>query len=166
MPLYKDEKGGSHFAMNPQVGKAKFGSKPGGESPKKQGDGGEMTTGHGTSATFLHAHGDGTFHTEHEGGGERTEHPSLGHALTHMANHHEPGGKHTHIHSEGGIHKMHTVDENGNHEGDQDHQSTDELKSSLDKFLGEEGQEGHPQEDDAQNTDQQDGGNSDLSHLV
>lgn len=163
MPLFKDDKGGSHFSMNPQVGKAKFaGGKAGGESPKQKGDGGEMTTGHGESATFLHAHGDGSYHTEHGEGGERTEHPTLGHALMHMANHHEPGGKHVHVHSEGGVHKMHTVDENGNHEGPHDHQDLDELHNSMDKFLGQ-GQVGG---EVGSESDQQDSGNSDISHLM
>jgi hypothetical protein len=165
MPLFKGDKGEDRFSMNPQVGKARAG-KLGGGSPKgKENGNDEMTTGHGgASATFLHAHGDGTYHTEHEGGG-RTEHPTLGHALMHMANHHEPGGKHAHVHSEGGVHTLHTVDENGNHEGPHDHQNLDELHSSMDRFLDEEGQEGQSGGYGSESS-QQEGGNSDLGHLM
>lgn len=159
MPSFKDSKGTSHFSMNPQVAKAKFGSMGSG-SPKEKG--GEMTTGHGSSATFLHSHGDGSYHTEHGEGGERTEHPSLGHALMHMAHHHEPGGKHMHIHSEGGMHSMHHVDENGDNQGPHDHDNLDDVKNTMDQFLGGDSS----QDNNGSGENDQESSGSDSSHLM
>lgn len=159
--IHKDDKGGSHFSMNPQVGKAKF--TPVGGSPKDKGKGSEMASEHESgSSTSLHSHGDGSFHTE-GGAGERTEHPSLGHALMHMAHQHAPEGKHVHVHSSGGMHSMHTVDDNGDNQGPHDHGNLEELKSSMDQFLGEEGQEGSSGYGSENNSDS---GGSDSSHLM
>ena len=172
MPTYKGDKGESHFSMNPQVGKAKFGSGTG--SPKKEGSKPEAKTekpaennsAHGSSVT-LHDHGDGTFHSDH-GDGNAVEHPSLGHALMHLANHHAPSGKHIHVHSEGGLHTAHTVDDSGNPDGPHDHQNIEELKNHMDQFLDEEaheGGEGQGGEYEAESGDQ--GGDSTgLSHLM
>lgn len=145
MAIFKDKEGKDKFSMNPQVGRAMHGGHKGGESPKHHGEEHkpehEGHEGHGSSVT-LHDHGDGTYHTEHEGG-ERVEHPHLGHALVHIAHHHEPTGKHSHIHhhAEGG-HTSHHVDEQGNIEGPHDHENLEALKSHMDQFLNEEGQEG------------------------
>ena len=42
-----------------------------------------------TSSTSLHAHGDGTYHTE-SGYGNRTEHANFGEAFAHIAKKHTP----------------------------------------------------------------------------
>lgn len=153
MPSYKDKDGKDHYSMNPQVGKSRFGK--GGEKPGERGtppprsareilgrtSGGEKpgaanaeTGGHGVK---LFEHGDGTYHSEHDDG-QRVEHPHLGHAILHLAHHHEPGGKHTHIfhHEGGGMHSMSHVDEHGTHSGPDDHTDTDSLKAGLDSAIG------------------------------
>ncbi len=45
--------------------------------------------------TALANHGDGTYHSMTDGA--RVEHPSIGHAMVHMASVHEPGMDHMHI---------------------------------------------------------------------
>lgn len=97
------------------------------------------TTGDGGGEhTTLHAHGDGTYHTEgHDG--ERTEHPHIGHALAHMAAKHEPDGKHSHVHHEdGGGHVSHHSGGGEGVSGPHDHENLEALKNHMGKFLNEE----------------------------
>lgn len=102
--------------------------------------GGEEGDGGGGGAMELHPHGDGTFHTMVEG--QKEEHPDHLSAIAHLAHHAEPEGKHMHIHHDGFSMKSHGTDESGQHDGTHDHENLDELKGSMDKFLGEEGHEG------------------------
>lgn len=96
-----------------------------------------------SSAITLHAHGDGTYHTTAgEYGGKRTEHPSIGHALMHMAKMHSEGD-HMHLHSTDSGMVTHHVMEGGKVQGPHDHKNLRSLKQSLSKFLDEEGQEGY-----------------------
>lgn len=85
----------------------------------------------------LHAHGDGTYHTIAPDG-ERTEHPHLGHALMHMAKHHEPGAKHMHVMSDGLEHTTHHVEGGGEVQGPHDHENIEAVKEHLGKFFDEE----------------------------
>lgn len=133
------------FHMNPQRGRMAEGMErkaapaaPKAEEPKSEG-------GDETSMT-LHSKGDGTYHTE--SGGEQTEHPSLGHALMHMAHHAEPDGKHMHIHHDGFSHTSHGVDENGEHSGPHDHEDTESLKEHVGEFFGSDGEPKDDDEDD------------------
>ena len=122
------------------AGMARGGKKPGiGEETehqmggKPEADGGEHSK--------LFDHGDGTFHTE-TSGGERTEHPHIGHALVHLGAHHEPDGKHFHVHQDGGGgHTSHQAAEGGHAEGPHDHENIEALKEHMDQFLNEEAQE-------------------------
>lgn len=95
---------------------------------------------HGETAkhTTLHDHGDGTFHSEGSDG-EKVEHPSIGHAMMHMASKHSDG-KHMHIHSDGmgGGHTSHQVSDGGKPEGPHDHENIEALKDHMGKFLNEE----------------------------
>ena len=71
--------------------------------------------GSGSEHTELHDHGDGSYHTVI--GGEKTEHPHLGHALMYMAGHHEPEGIHHHAHHDGMETTAHHVADGGEVEG-------------------------------------------------
>ena len=94
----------------------------------------------GGDHTELHPHGDGTYHTV--AGGEKTEHPHIGHAMMHMAMHHEGDSAHSHVmHHEGGGHTSHHA-KDGQVSGRHDHENMEALKQHMDKFLGEEEQEG------------------------
>ena len=88
----------------------------------------------------LHDHGDGTFHTlTHDG--ERTEHPHIGHALTHLGAHHA-GGMHMHIHHDGASMTSHHAGEDGEVQGPHSHENIEALKDHLGKFFSEEESEG------------------------
>jgi hypothetical protein len=94
--------------------------------------------------TTLHDHGDGSFHTD-SSEGERTEHPTLGHALMHMASQHGADGKHMHAHSDGFSHTTHHVEKGGQPEGPHDHENIEALKQHVGQFLGEEENEQNQQ---------------------
>ena len=57
------------------------------------------------------------------------------------AMHSEMGGKHMHVHSDGGKLTSHHVGEDGQVEGPHDHANMDALKQHMDQFLNEEGSE-------------------------
>jgi len=123
------------------AGMARGGKKPGiGEETehqmgrKSEADGGEHSK--------LFDHGDGTFHSV-TSDGERTEHPRIGHAVVHLAAHHEPEGKHFHVHQDGGGgHTSHQAAEGGKAEGPHDHENIEALDQHMHQFLQEEEHEG------------------------
>ncbi|MGH9345053.1 MAG: hypothetical protein ACRD19_14995 [Terriglobia bacterium] len=90
----------------------------------------------GAAETTLHDHGDGTFHTESHDG-ERAEHPSIGHALMHLAAKHS-GGKHMHIHHDGEAMTSHHVDEQGDIEGPHEHETPEDLADHVSNVMGGE----------------------------
>ena len=104
-----------------------------------EGDGAEKES---IAHITIHKHADGSHSTEtHDG--EKMEHPTLGHALMHAANHHEPDAKHMHVKSDGmGAMESHHVGEDGNIEGPHDHENIEALKDHMGKFLDEEAHEG------------------------
>lgn len=95
------------------------------------------------SSITLHAHGDGTYHTTSEpfGNGKRTEHPSIGHALMHIARRHSDGD-HLHVLSDDSGFTVHHVAEGGRVQGPHSPANMRELKQSLVRFLDEESTEG------------------------
>jgi hypothetical protein len=94
-----------------------------------------------TSVTEIHHNPDGTHTTKH-GDGSEEQHPDHLHMLAHLGHHVTGGDKHHVVHHDGmGMHS-HGIHESGEHDGTHDHENLDELKSSMDQFLGEEGQEG------------------------
>ena len=104
--------------------------------PKMEGEGQSM--GHIT----IHKGEGGGYSTEtHDG--EKMEHPTLGHALMHAANHHEPDSKHMHVKDDsmGGM-ESHHVGEDGEVQGPHSHENIEALKQHMDQFLNEEGHEG------------------------
>lgn len=52
------------------------------------------------------------------------------------------GGKHMHIHHDGGEYTTHHIDEDGNTYGPHDHENMEALKDHMDRFLSEEEHEG------------------------
>ena len=86
----------------------------------------------------LHDHGDGTFHTVHQG--EKVEHESLGHALIHMASKHaEDGHSHFHGHHDGMTHHSHSAKSGEEPE----HRESDDVQGMhdhLDEAMGTEGE--------------------------
>ena len=142
MPL--DKSGKFHGNVQRAMGADKHASKPPAGHASSMSPTTEDGAAHesdGGSHTTLHDHGDGTFHTEgHDG--EKTEHPHIGHALAHMAGKHGGGSKHMNIHADGmGGHTSHHVAEDGKVQGPHDTGNLEELKSSMDNFLNEEGSE-------------------------
>ena len=91
----------------------------------------------------LHDHGDGTFHTVHEG--EQTDHESLGHALIHMASKHAGEGEsHFHAHSDGMAHHSHSA-KSGEEPESREHDSLDGAHQHMDEAM-----EGSPNEDEGE----------------
>lgn len=85
----------------------------------------------------LHPHGDGTYHSV--SGGEQTEHPTLGHALMHMAAKHEPEGDHMHLHHDGmgGVKSSHV--KAGGEVEEQDHDGAESAGQHVASAMGGEG---------------------------
>ena len=109
------------------------GSEEGAKPPARGGEEGVHTQ--------LHDHGDGTYHSI-TSDGEKTEHPSLGHALVHIASKHDGESKHMHISKgEDGGHTSHQAS-GGGVEGPHDHENIEKLKEHLDQFFTEEENEG------------------------
>lgn len=78
---------------------------------------------------------------EHETAPDVHEHLAAMHAAT--------GNAHSHIeHHEDGTHTSHHVDREGNVTGPHDHANLEALKSHMDQFLDEEGQEGDGGDED------------------
>ena len=131
---------GSPFAglskMQPKSGGMKERKEP---EPKKMG--GEHEDESGTKTHTIEEHPDGHFET-HMHDGTHESHPDLLHMTTHIGHHMAPEAKHHHSMHDGFSHQSHGVHEDGQHDGTHDHENLDELKGSMDKFLGEEGQEG------------------------
>jgi hypothetical protein len=105
---------------------------PSGEG-KEEGDGDHVE---------IHSHGDGTFHTIHQG--ERVEHETHGHALIHAAKAQaEEGHKHFVAHHDG--EELHTHSSANGEEPEHREHDPDNIeaaKEHLDQFFNEEKGEG------------------------
>jgi hypothetical protein len=89
----------------------------------------------------LHVHSDGSAHTvTHDG--TTTQHPSVHHALMHLAHHSSPGHHLAVEHHGGGMSSTHHVHEDGAVQGPHDHENIEALKDHLGKFFNEEESEG------------------------
>lgn len=66
------------------------------------------------------------------------EHGHLGAALMHVANHHEPGGKHLHVHHDGMGITSHGIHESGKHDGPHEHGSPEEAGQHAASFLADQ----------------------------
>jgi hypothetical protein len=137
--MVKDSKGRSHpniqKAMGADASMRKPLAKP--TAPPMEAD----HEGEDGEHSELHDHGDGTFHTVV--GGQQTEHPHIGHAMMHMAGHHAPDGKHTHVMHHDGGHTSHHHD-GGSVSGPHEHATSDEMAEHVKQFAdeGDMGSEG------------------------
>lgn len=89
----------------------------------------------GDSQTVITHHADGS----HSVDGEK--HPSHMHMLAAVGHKVTGGDKHHIVHHDGMSASSHSIHEDGTHEEHGEHNSADEAKGALDKFLGEEAQE-------------------------
>ena len=115
---------------------ARMHTRAAGMDPDKEESGGE-------NVHELHDHGDGTFSTSHPEHGEM-EHPTLGHALIHMASKHaEEGHKHFHAQHDGEMTQTHSAgkDEEPEHRDG----GMEEAHGHMDEVMGD-GQEGPGEE--------------------
>lgn len=137
--------GSGRFFANPQMaaradraGGAKSGAKP--DAAEKPASAHGASADHETGdSSELKAHGDGRYTTKT--GGSETEHPSLGHALVHLAGHHEPEGDHVHMHHDGlgGVTSHHSKD-GGEVQGPHEHESPDDAGEHAKNVMnGEDG---------------------------
>lgn len=92
--------------------------------------------------TEVHNHGDGTFHTVHDG--QEEHHESIGHMHAHLSKlHGAPGEKHFHAHHDGMSHHSHAVETGGEPEHkEHDPQNIEDAKNALGQFFNEEEKEG------------------------
>ena len=96
----------------------------------------------GENMTEVHNHGDGTFHTVHEG--QQEEHESIGHMHAHLSKlHGAPGEKHFHAHHDGFEAHSHATETGGEPEHQEhDPENIESLKQHLGQFFNEEEKEG------------------------
>ena len=102
-------------------------AKPGGE---------KSSGGESTGKTEIHHMADGSHEVTHSDG-EKSSHPSMGHAAMHMAAKHD-GGEHGHIHAhpEGGA-STHHVGMDGQVTGPDEHGSVGEAADHLSGMMGD-----------------------------
>ena len=85
-------------------------------------------------ATEVHNHGDGTFHTVHQG--EQTEHESIGHMHAHLSKiHGEDGHSHFHAHHDGMTHHSHSA-KSGEEPEHREHESEEGVHEHLSEAMG------------------------------
>lgn len=143
----KDSSGKFHLSTQKAMSadKAKPGKpeeKPMGKPMEAKPQGAEAE---GGMSSTLHDHGDGTFHTVSHDGAEE-QHPSIGHALMHIASQHSEG-KHVHAHHDGGGKiTSHHVGHMGGVEGPTEHGSPDEAGQHAAMVLGEGDEQPMPEE--------------------
>ena len=137
----KDSRGNFHNNIQRAIGADKHlgapAGKPLGAAPQPGGDGEEG--GH-----TIVPHGDGTFHSVSPEG-ERTEHPTAGHAAVHFLLRHGEEGKHAHGHSdEYTEHTSHHGETGGQVEGPTEHPDAEALGDHLKSFFSQEAHENKP----------------------
>jgi hypothetical protein len=125
------------------LGKMRKGEKP--EYKPKPMDGGKkedsMEGGDaGGSKTVIEHHPDGS----HSVDGEHM--PDHLHMMAHIG-HKVTGDRHHVVHHDGMVAHSHSINEDGQHEDHGEHNSADEARMALDKFMGEEAQEPQHQQD-------------------
>jgi hypothetical protein len=109
----------------------------------------------GEEQTVVTHHGDGTHTTQHSDGSTE-EHPDHLHMLASLGHKLSGGDKHHVVQDKGDTFAQHGIYEDGEHYGSHDHENVDELKSSMGKFLDEEGQEWAGEGKDAQKPEERD----------
>lgn len=86
----------------------------------------------------IHPHSDGTAHSVSPDG-ESKQHPSVHHALAHIAGHHEPDGAHSIVHHHEAGHTSHHA-KGGKVEGPVEHQDLEGVKEKMAEVSGEDGE--------------------------
>ena len=125
--------------------------KPHGETkPHESTEEQEKSDGGGDQIHSIHDHGDGTFNTEHPDG-TREEHPDHLHMLAHLGHKVTDGDKHHIVHHDGIAAHSHSIDEQGQHTDHGEHNTANEAREAMDKFLGEESEEPQHQHGEAEN---------------
>ena len=121
--------------MAEQYQRTAFKEHVGGMKAKPAGEEG-MHGGEAMGKTTIHHMSDGSHHIEHHDG-EKSDHPSMGHAGMHMAAKHD-GGEHGHIHAhpEGGA-ETHHVGMDGQVNGPEEHGSVGEAADHLSGMMGD-----------------------------
>lgn len=129
------------MSRNEQKDRILDGKKPEGEET----EGGEHTK--------VFNHGDGTFHTEHQG--EEVQHGNIGEMHAHLSKiHGEPGEKHFHAHHDGFDAHSHAVETGGEPEHEEhDASDIEGLKEHLGRFFDEEQKEGEGGEEYGETSD-------------
>jgi hypothetical protein len=123
---HNDQVARSHGAKEPKLGE---------KVPKEPAEGES-----GGKMTEVHDHGDGSFHTVHEG--KQEEHETIGHMHAHLSSKHgAPGEKHFHAHHDGSSGSSHSVETGGEPEH-RDMEDAEGMKQHLGESMGEEGAEG------------------------
>jgi hypothetical protein len=96
--------------------------------------GGKSDGGEEGGHTEVHNHGDGTFHTVHDG--KEEQHETIGHLHAHLSMlHGAPGEKHFHGHSDGMMHHSHAGETGQEHEH-RDHESEDGIHEHAAEHFG------------------------------
>lgn len=126
-------KGGEHFRSGSAMRMAERGGEEKAMEHKAEGEGRESE---GAKMTLEHDGAGGMHSTDEKG--ERTEHPTLGHALMHFAHHVEPGSKHEHVAHDGYGMESHGVNEKGEHHGPDEHEDVKGLADHMGQMFGEE----------------------------
>lgn len=103
--------------------------------------------GEGVKVHEIHEHPDGHLET-HMHDGTHTEHPDHLHALAHIGHHISGGDAHHIAHHDGFAFRGHGITPEGEHGETHDHDNLEDLKSSMDEFLAEEGKEKAPESED------------------
>jgi hypothetical protein len=125
--------------------------KPHGETkPHESTEEQEKSDGGSDQIHEVHDHGDGTFHTEHPDG-TREEHPDHLHMLAHLGHKVTDGDKHHIVHHDGIAAHSHSIDEQGQHTDHGEHNTANEAREAMDKFLGEESEEPQHQHGESEN---------------
>ena len=108
--------------------------------------------------TEVHNHGDGTFHTVHNG--EEEQHETIGHMHAHLSKlHGEPGEKHFHAHDDGVEAHSHSVETDGEPEHEEhDAGNIEAIKDHLGRFFDEEEHEGEREDGDHESEENTVGG--------
>lgn len=119
----------------------------------------EGESGGDASMTEVHSHGDGTFHTVHDG--QEEPHESIGHMHVHLSKiHGGEGDKHFHAHHEGGMMHSHSVESKDGEPRHEEHSPEDSegASSHLHEAMGGHEQAMEPGQQEEPAAGAQDGG--------
>ena len=130
--------GAGSYRHNDQVARSHGGMKEPKLGEKSMSEPKEPKEGESGNMTEVHDHGDGSFHTVHEG--KQEEHETIGHMHAHLSKMHgEPGESHFHAHHDGIEGHSHSV-KSGEEPEHRDMEDSEVMKAHLDDAMGEGGE--------------------------